>query len=331
MKNILLAMFLLAAGYAQLGQMKYGQIDPQKQEDNDPLKPAAQTIPVPAVVLEGPIDPNSYILGPGDKLGIDIVSAKNMLLTVAVTPTGDLLVPTVGIIDVKGQSLKVAVTGITKRIRDVYKNSNVNVTLIDLRKFKTSVLGAVNEPGIYEMTPVTRLWEALNLAGGLQPFANEEEVVIQSRNGTETRISVKDFLTTGDRRLNPYILEGDRVMVPYKAAQGKQSPKFITSIESVVWVTGFVRFPGTYRYIPGYSAVDYLNLAGGAMESGSETTAYVERNSKKTRLKQVDYVLPNDKIFVPKNLRYRAFGGANFMQVITALASVYLTYIAANK
>ena len=55
--------------------------------------------------LESTISPDEYILGPGDELGISIIMGENLTLPTKITPTGDLFIPSVGLVNVSGQTL----------------------------------------------------------------------------------------------------------------------------------------------------------------------------------------------------------------------------------
>ena len=52
--------------------------------------------------IEKPINPDTYFLGPGDLLGINIISAINISLPLRVNPVGEILIPSVGVINVDG-------------------------------------------------------------------------------------------------------------------------------------------------------------------------------------------------------------------------------------
>ena len=52
--------------------------------------------------LEGAISPDQYILGPGDELGISIIMGENLTLPIKITPTGDIFIPSVGLVNVSG-------------------------------------------------------------------------------------------------------------------------------------------------------------------------------------------------------------------------------------
>ena len=47
-------------------------------------------------VIETEIDPETYILGPGDKIGLSIITSANIAYIINITPAGDLWIPDIG-------------------------------------------------------------------------------------------------------------------------------------------------------------------------------------------------------------------------------------------
>ena len=68
------------------------------------------------VVLENEIEEENYLLGPGDKLHINIVTASQVInLNIPISPTGDILIPVIGNINLNNISLKDGINLITQR------------------------------------------------------------------------------------------------------------------------------------------------------------------------------------------------------------------------
>ena len=134
--------------------------------------------------LEKPINPDEYILGPGDRLRVNISlglyeqliskewSVENIDNFVTIGPTGKLIIPKIGPISVLGKTLGDVDREVNERMRKVYKSAEVSINLIRFRQFKVLVYGAVNKPKFVKMAPVSRLNEAINNAGGLQKYAD---------------------------------------------------------------------------------------------------------------------------------------------------------------
>ena len=140
------------------------------------------TVPL---ALEGPIDPNDYILGPGDRLRINISGgvfekptnkewlSENIDNYILVDPTGNLIIPRFGSINVLNLTISDLENKLNEiSIKRVYKNAIIAVNLIRLRSFRILVYGAVNQPGFITVTPVTRLLDCLRYAKGLNKYAN---------------------------------------------------------------------------------------------------------------------------------------------------------------
>jgi protein involved in polysaccharide export with SLBB domain len=228
-------------------QRLYGQFD-ARAEEQPSLEITSTDLRYEGIPLERQIDPDVYRLGPGDQLGIDIVATENFLFTVTVTPAGDILVPTVGIIPVAGMTLSQVRDKIKTEVEQQYRNARVSVTLLQIRRFLIQVQGAVQKPGFATVTPLDRLTTALEQLGGLHKYAAEEQVVIKHADGTETPISLKEFLLTGDLTHNPTLEEGDVVIIPFTNGFQSHRDQYTTLRETAVMVTGFVRYPGSYRY-----------------------------------------------------------------------------------
>ena len=58
------------------------------------------------IKVDKPINPEQYLVGPGDQFLVNIISSENVAnYVITVSPTGEILIPSVGIVQVNGQSL----------------------------------------------------------------------------------------------------------------------------------------------------------------------------------------------------------------------------------
>ena len=110
------------------------------------------------IILDRPVDQNIYLVGPGDQFRVNIISSIevfNYLLTV--TPTGEILIPAVSIVPVYGLTLKQAKISMEKTVKGWNQNAKIYITLEQIRKFKVKVVGQIKTPGLYDVTPMTRI------------------------------------------------------------------------------------------------------------------------------------------------------------------------------
>ena len=167
-------------------------------------------------ILEETIDPDKYIVGPGDQFAINIISSDGVFnYILEVTPTGDLLLPLIGLINIDQLSLKAAIEQIKNLGISKYENSKLEITLIKLRSFKVYVAGAIKESGFVVVSAIDRLSNVIKKAGGFVPLSKEFNIVIIHQDGTIDNINYLEFLRTGDMSQNPIINNGDQINIPY--------------------------------------------------------------------------------------------------------------------
>ena len=166
--------------------------------------------------LEKSINPEKYILGPGDELGINILMGENITLPLNVTPTGDVFIPSVGVVNVSGMTLTKGIDKIKEYILDnAYPNAKVSIALVYIRYFQVQVIGAVNKPGFVRASAVDRLDRIIYRAQGFHQLAREFDIIVKRKNGPEERINHLIFVRNGNLMENPTFLEGDIIIVSF--------------------------------------------------------------------------------------------------------------------
>jgi len=166
--------------------------------------------------LEKMVDPEQYILGPGDKIGLNILMGEALMYPLTVTPTGDLFIPGVGICHVAGISLADASGKVELFVREnAFLKAQTHMVLLRPREFKVFISGAVIKPGFAIITPLTRLDEVIEQVDGFQQLAKEYEIEIQREDGSREQVNYYDYLLEGKLSSNPTFREGDQIRVPF--------------------------------------------------------------------------------------------------------------------
>ena len=167
---------ILGNARAQVSQVdmrigSFGNIQRQDLSKNDGnLKSLDLESYNDVVSLESAISPGQYILGPGDELGVSIIMGENLTLPTKVTPTGDLFIPSVGLVNVTGQTLDEARKKIKAFIiENAFPNARVSIALLNIRKFQIQVVGAVNSSGFIEISALDRLDKIIFASEGFHP------------------------------------------------------------------------------------------------------------------------------------------------------------------
>jgi len=254
------------------------------------LKPEAMEFgarPVqPTAALDRPIDPSTYVVGPGDKVSIFIWGNIQAQYNLSVSPEGKILVPTVGPIEVSGLTLAEAKQAIEKYVLERLRNVAVATELTDLRTFRVSIGGAINSPGIYAANAVTRVSEIISVAGGFvgedeqlnwqspdaKPItfpsgvASHRRILVTHHAGEVDTADVLLFEHAGDLRYNFRVLDGDEILVPVRESQ-----------IYLYGIFGGVKSPAYYEYSSRDSLKDLINLGHGLTLDADSSVAELVR------------------------------------------------------
>ena len=218
------------------------------------------------IYLETTINQEEYIVGPGDQFTFNMLSSDGIVsLLLEISPTGDVLIPAVGVIFVDKLFLNAAIEEIRSKCLEKYRNAKINLTLIKIRKFKVQVFGTVHHPGFVVVSPITRVSDIYDLVVDQEiPDQNliesDGDIKIVSRSDISTRditlwrgsmpinVDLVKFNVYGNKELNPQIQQGD--IIEFRLKKEK------------VGIYGGVELPGIYEYAEEESVSDIIKLAG---------------------------------------------------------------------
>jgi|CXWL01.1.fsa_nt_gi polysaccharide export outer membrane protein len=162
------------------------------------------------------VDPG-YRLGAEDALLVSVWKDEQLTREVIVRPDGMFSFPLVGDIQAEERTVEDIRGDLVKRLTKYIPNPNVSVSVTKVISYKVYVLGRVNKPGEYVVGHYTDVLQALSLAGGLTPFAAENEIKVMRRvRGEQYAIPFRygDVRKGRDLEQNILLQRGDVVMVP---------------------------------------------------------------------------------------------------------------------
>src|SRR5207245_1385334 len=161
-----------------------------------------------------------------------------------------LIIPTVGEVKVADLPLSSAKRKILTEIRKKYLSAEITSTLIKPRPIVVNITGKVLHPGLYTLNGADRANKAIEQANqpvrlqtqdDVKPFLDGmsmRNIVLKNRDGSEHRVDIQKFLVTHEDRLNPYLREGDMIVVPTKDPS-----------KNMFAVYGQVNVPGRYGLV----------------------------------------------------------------------------------
>ncbi len=283
-----------------------------------------------------------YRIGPEDLLAISVFEAPEMNREVRVSASGEISLPLLEGVKAAGLTPRELEFVLQELLHRTYmKDPHVSVFVREMQSHPVSVVGAVKQPGVFQIRGSKTLLEVLSLAGGLAADAGDSAVVLRgagyggesksvaqrataessaARPNAETKsatatalggaptehavqVDLSALLESADPRYNPEVYPGDIVKV---ARAG------------VVYVIGEVRKPGGYALktneklsvlqaialsegLTGTAAKAHARLIRMAEGSGERTETPIDL-AKILAGKAPDPLLrPQDILFVPNS------------------------------
>lgn len=139
-------------------------------------KPALpETVAVPAIDAASLKTDAGYVLGPDDQIAIHIVDMDEISdKPVRVDPNGYVDLPLVGRVRAAGSTVEQFKVNLTKVVKRFVTEPQISVNVTEYKSQSVSIIGAVNSPGVHQLSSPKRLIEVLSLAGGMRPEAGSK-------------------------------------------------------------------------------------------------------------------------------------------------------------
>jgi len=203
---------------------------------------------------EREINPEKYIVGPGDVFKISILLSKTIDYKATISPEGLLLLDEAGAVDIKNKTLAEAKNIIYNQIAKYFNTKEIYIGMDELRQFKVTVSGAIKKPITVEASAVDRVSEVIDRAGGMRFNASYRNIsLIRQKVIGDTIFSVDliKYFMLGDQESNPFLLGGDIIVVPP------------SDEDNAIKILGDVNLPGEFEYKEGDSLSTLLGFARG--------------------------------------------------------------------
>ena len=290
-------------------------------------------------LIDKSISPKQYKVGPGDQIHINIISSNETFdYSLVISPTGELLIPSVGLINTNKLNLYELIKEIKNKIKSWNSNAQVNIELEGVRKFKVLVTGQFDNAGYFVATPITRVSDLYENI--LQNYFEEKKNNYSQSNsktysetiGIQSRIAVDDLykrkmgvyqeedsqiqllskrniliyreLDTLEVDIECFKVTGNISMNPY-IEQGDVIQ--IPYIESYFYINGGVQRPGRYEFKKDETLEEVIEIAGGLKSNIKKDNIRVihsEMLKEKPKILQLINdknfkIRPEDNIMIP--------------------------------
>ncbi|MDA0758353.1 MAG: SLBB domain-containing protein [Bacteroidetes bacterium] len=212
--------------------------------------------------------PLDYVIGPGDKLYIDIYGQSENYYQAEISPEGNVILENVGPVNLSGLTLLEAEKRLVSRLKKVYQGINQKKTFIDIsvgipRAIRVNIVGEVNLPGTYNFSAFNTVYNAIYVAGGITEKATLRDIKLFRNNKLVNTVDVYKFLTKGDGSSNIRLENNDLILVsPYS---------------NRISIDGAVKLPGKFEFKNNETLSDLIFYSGGFTENASTKKIKVTR------------------------------------------------------
>ena len=209
--------------------------------------------------------PDSYRLGVGDELVIQLYGKENDQLFLEVGRSGEVSFPKLGAITLSGLSFEDARDLIKTRVAQQLIGVDVIVTMGRLRAISIFMAGEVSVPGAYSVSAMTTVTQALFQAGGINDIGSLRKIEVRRAGAVAAVFDAYNLLMNGDASSDIRLLSGDVVYVPTFGGE--------------VDVLGAVKRPMTYELAGGETVADVIAMAGSFSRTAFPSSTLLTRKS----------------------------------------------------
>lgn len=219
------------------------------------------------------VQPEAYVLGPGDSLEISIAGDSQPATRVQIQTDGTIQLALIGSVHAGGLSVVQLRDMITQSLKKggYYTNPAVNITIVNYASRYVVVLGEVAQPGMVPIDRAYHVSDVLARVGGVKS-GGTKIVKLRHATGEEQSLDL-DRIATGGPAEDPLVTPGDKLFVP--AAQ-------------TFYILGQVNRPGNYTVDDGLTLRKALAVAGGVTLLGSKKKIKLVRKGKEYKNVDLD-------------------------------------------
>ncbi len=203
-----------------------------------------------------------YVIGPGDELLIRAWGQIDLDAKVIVDRAGAIYLPRVGSIAVAGIQYRQLSDFLKSSVGRIFRNFDLTVTLGQLRSIQVLVVGQTRSPGVYTVSSLSTLINALFASGGPSNSGSMRHIQLKRNGMTITDFDLYDLLLKGDKSKDAVLQPGDVIYIPTVGPQ--------------VAVAGSVSSPAIYELAAKTTLGQQIDIAGGLSKMADGERAIVE-------------------------------------------------------
>jgi len=218
--------------------------------------------------------PESYILGVGDEVNIDLWGSATTSISGIIVKDGSINVSGYGPVYLAGLTVASAEKALKSRLSKVYNGlldgtTSLKLSLGRIKGVTVNVLGEVNAPGVYNMPSLSSVVSAIYMAGGVTESASVRCINLYRAGKLVAVFDLYKFIFNGEYDPELRLRENDIISV--------------ASHQNIVTIDGAVVRPMKYEMLPDENVSELVKYAGG-FESLASGMVHVDRRTSEVFL-----------------------------------------------
>ena len=220
---------------------------------------------VPSTFAPSDLSPvtSDYLIGPDDELRIRIWGQINFSGNVRVDRSGNIYLPQIGVVGVAGLPFSALDQHLRKAVGATYRNFDLSVDMGRIRSIQVYVTGRARRPGVYTVSSLSSLVDALFASGGPSPHGSLRHILVNRGGKTVDDFDLYALLIHGDKSHDVRLQSEDVLYIPPAGPQAA--------------ITGSINNPGIYELREGDTIRNLIDAAGNASEVASSARISLER------------------------------------------------------
>jgi polysaccharide biosynthesis/export protein len=180
---------------------------------------AGNQAPAPAspATAQGIVPPADYVIGTDDVLTIVFWREKDLTSEAVVRPDGKVSLPLLNDVVAAGLTPEQLRLRVTEAAAQLIEEPTVTVIVKQINSRKVFITGEIAKPGPYLLSGPTTVLQLLSMAGGVNDFADAENIaILRTENGKTTSFRFNYNEVARRKRLEQNILlkPNDTIVVP---------------------------------------------------------------------------------------------------------------------
>lgn len=287
----------IAAGREYSETTNGGSVTNEKKEDDDEIKSkvfGAELFKNGNITFEPNLriaTPKSYIVGPDDKLIIDLTGDNERSYNLQVSTEGAINLEYVGRIMVGGLTIEQATSKIKAAMSKTYPSlktgrTSVAINLGNIRSIQVTVTGQAVKTGSYTLPSLANVYRALYVSGGPSQNGSFRNIQVIRNNKVIATIDVYDFLLKGIQTGNVRLQDQDVINIP--------------TYDKRVEISGEVKDAAIFEVKPNETLQDVIRFAQGFTADAYTAKIKTFQNTNKERRIR-DISASQYAVYQPKN------------------------------